>query len=314
MPSEVYKIMEVCGTHTMAIAKSGIKRMLPENIKLISGPGCPVCVTPASVIDAYLNLSGLPNVTLVTYGDMLKVPGSTRGDNLNRRKALGASVKVVFSPMDAIELAKENPDREYVFLGVGFETTAPGTAAALMAAAADEVRNFSILCILRRIEPAIRALYADPDFDISAFLCPGHVATILGEKGFAFIPEELRLPAVISGFDGEDVILSVAKIMDQLRSGQPKLENEYTRAVAPEGNPLALAMIDKYLCPCDAEWRGLGVIKDSGYGIRPEYAAYDAAVKFGLQYKEVPEIPGCRCSDIICGRETPRNCPLFGKL
>ena len=298
----------------MAIAKAGIKKLLPENIRLISGPGCPVCVTPSSVIDAFLELSLDKNVIITSYGDMLKVPGSTRGDNLFLRKAKGADVRIVFSPMDAIEIAQQNPSKEVVFLGAGFETTAPGTAASVAQAAAKNVKNFSVLTMLRTVEPAIRALYKDPDFNISAFLCPGHVATILGEDGFSFIPEDLGLPAVISGFDGEDIILSVSMIMKQIRAGEAKLENEYTRAVSKEGNLLAKEMMYKYLCPADAEWRGLGTIPASGLVIRDEYSAFDAYRKFGIELKESKAVSGCRCGDIIAGKLSPEQCPLFGKL
>ncbi len=308
------KIMEVCGTHTMSIAKAGLKKLLPPEVELISGPGCPVCVTPASVIDAYLELAMRPDVIITSYGDMLKVPGSVRGDNLAARRARGADVRIVFSPMDAIEIAEAEPSKEIVFLGAGFETTAPGTAASVVAAAGRGVKNFSVLCMLRTIEPAIRALYAEPDFSIDAFLCPGHVATIIGETGFEFIPRELGLPAVISGFDGEDILISVSRILKQLEKGEAKLENEYTRAVARDGNALAKAMIEKCLEPCGAEWRGLGTIPASGLRLREEYAAFDAEKKFGLVYNEAAGLAGCRCGDVICGRIAPRECPLFGSV
>ena len=305
-------LMEVCGTHTMAIAKAGIKQILPDNIRLLSGPGCPVCVTPADVIDQVLALSSRDDVMIATYGDMLRVPGSERGDNLARRKALGARVEVVYSPVDAIGLAKENPPVEVIFLGIGFETTAPGTAAALLLAKEEKIPNFSILSLLKMVEPALRALMADPAFNVQGFLCPGHVATIIGEDGFRYLPEEFRMPAVISGFEPEDIILSVRNLMRQIKSGQPKVENEYTRAVAPEGNPKALAIMQQCFVPCDALWRGLGLIPASGLGIREEYAEYDAAKRFSVVFPEKETETACRCGDVIQGKLDPVRCPLFG--
>ena len=233
------KLMEVCGTHTMAIAKAGIKSLLPEQVKLLSGPGCPVCVTPAELIDQVLELSTEPGLILASYGDMLRVPGSRPGDSLLRRRALGARVEIVYSPMDAIEIAKQNPDRQVVFLGVGFETTAPGTAAALLSAREQGVKNFSVWSMLKLVEPALRALMAMEGFDVQGFLCPGHVGTIVGERGFAFLPEEYGMPAVISGFEAEDILLSVYRLLRQIRERRPRVENEYTRAVSKNGNELA---------------------------------------------------------------------------
>jgi hydrogenase expression/formation protein HypD len=314
LPPMEATLMEVCGTHTMAIARAGIKRMLPPGVRLLSGPGCPVCVTPPEEIDAFLALSDVRNVTIATYGDMVRVPGSVRGDHLARRRALGACVEVVYSPMDAIQLAEENPGREVVFLGVGFETTAPGTAAALLSAAERGVRNFSVFSLLKRVEPALRALIAAPDFRVQGFLCPGHVATVLGAEAFRFLPEEYRLPAVVSGFEPEDILLSLYRLLRQLAEGAPALENEYTRAVSQGGNPLALRMMDRVLEPRQALWRGLGQIGESGLGIRPEYSAFDAEKKFGLKPGRCGVATACRCGEVITGRMEPECCPLFGKI
>ena len=201
LPLGETQIMEVCGTHTMAIAEAGIRSLLPKHIRLISGPGCPVCVTPPEDIDAVLDLAMEPDVVLTSYGDMLRVPGSRRGDSLMRRRALGADVRIVYSPVDAVEIAAQEPGKQVVFLGVGFETTAPGTAAALLTAKERELKNFTVLSLLKSVEPALRALMATEDFAVSGFLCPGHVATIIGEAGFRFLPEEYRMPGVISGFE-----------------------------------------------------------------------------------------------------------------
>ena len=195
------RLMEICGTHTMAIAKSGLRSLLPDGLELLSGPGCPVCVTPAGAIDEILRLSERPDILLTSYGDLLRVPGSVRGDSLLRRRSLGAQVRTVYSPMEALSLAEEQPEREVVFLGVGFETTAPGTAACLLEAKERGIRNFSVLSLLKRTEPALRALIEAPDFAVDGFLCPGHVAAITGAHAFAFLPDEYRLPAVVSGFE-----------------------------------------------------------------------------------------------------------------
>ena len=307
------RLMEVCGTHTMAIAKSGIRSMLPENIKLLSGPGCPVCVTPGAVIDAVLELSMRPDVTIATYGDMVRVPGSTPGDNLARRRALGAKIEVVYSPVDAVKIAAARPGEEVVFLGVGFETTAPGTAAAVLTAQEQGVKNFSLFSMLKTVEPALRALIASEGFNVQGFLCPGHVATIIGEEGFRFLPRDYGLPAVISGFEPEDILSSVYLLARQLAEGKPRVQNEYRRAVAKEGNPLARAVMEKCFVPRRDLWRGLGAIEKSGLALRDELAAFDAEKKFGVEYKAAARPTACRCGEVITGRLGPAECPLFGK-
>lgn len=307
------KLMEVCGTHTMAIAKSGLRSALPENIKLLSGPGCPVCVTPAEVIDAILALAMRENIIIATYGDMIKVPGSEHGKNLGTARALGARVEVVYSPLDAIEIAKENPTSEVVFLGVGFETTAPGTAAAIGVASEEGIKNFSVLSMLKTVEPALRALIAAEDFDIAGFLCPGHVATIIGEGGFEFLASEFSLPCVIGGFEPEEILVAVHKLLCQIEEENPHIENAYPNGVRSGGNPLARKMVEKYLVPRRDIWRGLGEIEESGLGIREEYAEYDAERKFNIIYVKSEKVTPCRCGEVICGKMTPRECPLFGR-
>ncbi len=307
-------LMEVCGTHTMAIAKAGIRQLLPKSVQLLSGPGCPVCVTPAAVMDEILRLSERENVIITTYGDLIRVPGSVPGDNLIRRRAKGARVEMVYSPLDAVDMAEQNPDKEVVFLGAGFETTAPGTAIAIMVAQEKGLCNFSILSMLKSVEPALRALMADKEFNVQGFLCPGHVATIIGERGFDFLPDEYKMPAVISGFEPEDILSSVQRLLKQLESHEPKLENTYERAVMPEGNPLAMACINKYFELRDDLWRGLGMIPKSGFGIREEYAAYDAERKFALTFPESEGNTACRCGEVIQGRMRPQDCPLFGTV
>lgn len=307
------KLMEVCGTHTMAIAKAGIKSVLPAGVELLSGPGCPVCVTPAEVIDGILDLAMEPGVVIASYGDMLRVPGSRPGDSLLRRRALGAKVEIVYSPMDAIEIAKVHPEKEVVFLGVGFETTAPGTAAAVLAAREQGVKNFSVWSMLKLVEPALRALMAMEGFEIQGFLCPGHVATIIGERGFRFLAEDCGMPAVISGFEPEDILLSVYALLRQIAEGRPRLQNEYTRAVSKNGNELAQAVMARAFEPRPDLWRGLGAIEASGLGLKEELRDFDAQKRFGLEQLPEPKPTACRCGQVITGRMGPKDCPLFGK-
>lgn len=307
------KLMEVCGTHTMAIARSGLKTVLPKNIQLLSGPGCPVCVTPAEVIDGVLELAMEKNVILASYGDMLRVPGSVPGDSLLRRRAIGARVEIVYSPIDAVTLARENTGREVVFLGVGFETTAPGTAAAVLTAREEGVRNFSVLSMLKTVEPALRALIATEDFQVDGFLCPGHVGSIIGEAGFRFLPEEYNLPGVIAGFEPEEILLAVYHLAKQVTDGCSRLENDYRRAVRPEGNLLAQTMMEQCLEPRRDLWRGLGMIENSGLGLKDELAAFDAGKKFSLPVVPTARPTACRCGDVICGRLRPEECLLFSR-
>lgn len=307
------RLMEVCGTHTMAIAQAGLKQLLPAQIHLLSGPGCPVCVTPAGVMDEILRLSETPDLILTTYGDLMRVPGSDPEDSLQRRKALGADVRWVYSPMDSLDIARENPERQVVFLGVGFETTAPGTALAVLEAKRRGLGNFSLLCLLKQTPPALRALIAQPGFRVDGFLCPGHVATIAGAEAFRFLPEEYGLPAVVSGFEAGDLLVSLYKLLCQIRDGAPTLENEYTRAVSPQGNQAAQALMAQVLEPSDDLWRGLGDIPASGLRLRQEFQDYDAARRFPFSPAPRSEPPGCRCGQIICGQLSPADCPLFGK-
>ena len=312
VPGEI-RLMEVCGTHTMSIAEAGIKSMLPKEVKLLSGPGCPVCVTPPQVIDAVLELSMEKDVILTSYGDMLRVPGSKAGDSLLRRKALGAQVETVYSPVDAVELALQHPDKQVVFLGVGFETTAPGTAAAVLTAQEKGAKNFSVWSMLKLVEPALRALIAMDGFNVDGFLCPGHVATIIGADGFAFLPQDYKLPAVIAGFEPEDILLAVFRLVKQLAEKSPRLENEYTRAVSRSGNLLAQKIMKQCFEPRFDVWRGLGGIEASGLGLRDELKDFDAERRFQIKYASSEPPTACRCGEVITGRLSPELCPMFGK-
>lgn len=313
MAEQVIRLMEVCGTHTMEIAKAGIKTMLPPEIRLLSGPGCPVCVTPPEVIDAALALSEVPGIILTTYGDMMRVPGSVKGDNLAKKKSRGADVRMVYSAMDAVETARSNPGREVVFLGVGFETSAPGTAAAVQAAAEEGILNFSVFSMLKMLEPSVRALAADPEFNVQGLICPGHVAVIIGEAGLEFLPRDLGIPGVIAGFEPAEIMKAIAMLLRQIRSGEAKLENAYRSVVRPEGNPIARALMEEVLTPRTDIWRGLGGIRDSGYGIAEKYAAFDAERKFDIRIGKPLVKSACRCGDVIRGKLEPKECPMFGR-
>ena len=305
-------LMEICGTHTHAIARAGIKSMLPPNIKLLSGPGCPVCVTTEETIDAYLDLSMKDNLIIATYGDMIRVPGSKMGDNLATRRSLGANVAVVYSPIDAIDIAVNNPDKEVVFLGVGFETTSPGTAASIKVAKERNVKNYSVFSMLKKVEPALRTLKSDPAFCVQGFIVPGHVAVIIGEEGFKYLESDFHIPSVVAGFEPEDIWISIFMLAKQIESSKYKLENSYGRVVNPEGNKLAIDMIDKYLEDRNDIWRGLGLIENSGLGIRDEYSDFDAEKKFNITIKPKSNKSICKCGEVIKGMLEPSLCPLFG--
>ena len=311
-PARPLRLMEICGTHTMSIARAGLRGLLAPSIRLISGPGCPVCVTPSGAIDQILALSESPDLLITSYGDLLRVPGSRRGDCLLYRRARGAAVEAVYSPMDALRLAEEQPQKEVVFLGVGFETTAPGTAACILEAARRQIPNFSVLCLLKQTEPALRALIASDDFAVDGFLCPGHVAAVIGSDAFAFLPEEYGIPAVVAGFEAADLLYSILELTALAAAKTPALRNTYVRLVKPQGNPAAVRLMRQVLTPAADTWRGLGVIENGGLAIRPEYAAWDAARKFSLPAFQDAEPAGCRCASVIRGALSPDACPLFG--
>ncbi len=312
-PERPMHLMEICGTHTVSIARSGIRQLLPPDVKLISGPGCPVCVTPPEAVDQIVSLSLRPDLTVCTYGDMLRVPGSRPDISLLKAKARGARIEMVFSPMDAVRIAETHPGREIVFIGVGFETTAPGTLAAVRSAAEKDLKNFSVYLLLKRTPPAVRALLKDPAAQIDGFLCPGHVAVVIGEAGFRFLPEEYRLPAVISGFEPADIWLSLKELQRQVRENDPRLVNTYSRVVRPEGNELALRLIEEMTCCGDALWRGLGIIPDSAMRLKDSWKHFDASERFGFHPPVRLAPTACRCGEILCGKLEPAGCPFFGK-
>ncbi len=304
--------MEFCGGHTHAIMQSGIRQALPENVRLLSGPGCPVCVTDQLDIDRAIALAGLPDVTLATFGDMMRVPGTTQ--TLQEAAAAGADVRVVYSPLDAVTLAERHPERQVVFLGVGFETTAPGVAAAMQMARARGVPNFSVYSMHKYTPPAMRAILDAGEVRLDGVIGPGHVSTIIGLRAWDFLPDDYGIPVVASGFEPVDILLSVKMLVEQVAAGEARAANAYSRSVRPEGNPAALRVMHEVFEPADAPWRGFGILPGSGMGLRPEYSAFDARTRFTLPDIPSREPPGCRCGEVLRGVIEPPDCPLFGKI
>ena len=307
--------MEVCGTHTVSIARSGLRGLFPASLKLISGPGCPVCVTDQSYIDQAVRLArraGLKSAPpiVATYGDMVRVPG--RAGSLAEARAAGAEVEVVYSADQAVELARARPKREVVFLAVGFETTAPGTALAVLRARREGLGNFSVLTAHKLILPAMRALLSAGDARVDGFLCPGHVSVILGWAAFEEIARDFGKPCVVAGFEPPQVIAGIEAILEQLLAGEPAACTVYP-SVSREGNRRAMEVMDEVFAPADAAWRALGVIPRSGLNLRPVFAEYDAARRFDVREMPGCEPAGCRCGDVICGRRDPRDCELFAR-
>lgn len=304
------QFMEVCGTHTMAAFRSGLRQLLPATVKLISGPGCPVCVTDPNFIDAAIELCRRPDVTVTTFGDLLRVPGSE--SSLERERAAGAQVRVVYSPTDALALARENPSRQVVFLGVGFETTTPAVAWTILEASRSKIANFSVLAAHKTMPHAMAALLKDQQVKIDGFICPGHVSVVTGAKLYRFITEQYRIPCVVTGFEPGDMLKGIAMLLEQQATGRADVEIEYTRSVGEHGNAAAQELITEVFQEAEAGWRGLGVIPQSGLAIREKYAAFDAARKFGVQFREAKPHPGCRCGDVLRAAITPPECKLFG--
>jgi len=305
--------MEVCGTHTMSIARSGIKAMLPDSIRLLSGPGCPVCVTPQRQIDQFIQLGGRPNTVLATFGDMLRVPGSN--SNLEVERAKGADVRIVYSPLDAVELACGMPERELIFFGIGFETTAPAVALSILEAERRGLRNYYVLCAHKLIPPALAALASDPDINIHGFICPGHVSTIIGSRAYRTVARDYGIPCVVAGFEPLDILQAIYMLVDQVEQGRNQVENQYSRAVSPDGNRGAMRCIDHAFQLASSEWRGLGSIPASGLHIRREYRGFDASILVSeappnSDAESVGNI--CECGAILKGMKTPRECRAFG--
>jgi hydrogenase expression/formation protein HypD len=303
---EPLRIMEVCGSHTMAIGHWGIRKLLPDNIQLISGPGCPVCVTPASLIDA---VSELRNKAVYTFGDLIRVPGNKT--SLEIARSSGADIRIAYSPLDALKNAEKE---ETIFVGIGFETTIPGIAYTILEADKRGLSNFAVLPAFKTIPPALKAILSSDDAEIDGFLLPGHVSVILGEEDYSFLVKDFNIGGVICGFEPVDILLSIKKLIDQRKKNSPHIDNEYSRVVSAKGNTRAKKVIQRVLEPVDSVWRGIGTIPASGLGIRREFSQFDALEKYGLTILETEITSGCRCSDVLKGKIVPSECPLFADV
>lgn len=305
------RLMEVCGTHTMSIARNGLRQVLPETIALLSGPGCPVCVTAQGEIDAFIELAQRPNLMIATFGDLLRVPGSVA--SLNQIRAEGSAVRIVYSASDCVNLAQQFPEREIVFLGVGFETTAPTIAAVILEANRIGLPNFSVLSAHKTIPPALNALLENPEIQVSGFICPGHVSMVIGAQAYQPVAEKYHRPCVVAGFEPADILQAILLLVEQLEQGLARVEIAYHRGVTFEGNAKAREILNQVFEPADARWRGLGIIPASGLQIRTEYQHFDAAKRFGLKIQNAHEPVGCLCGAILSGIKHPNDCRHFGR-
>jgi hydrogenase expression/formation protein HypD len=305
-----WSIMEVCGGQTHSIVRYGIDELLPEKLTLLHGPGCPVCVTPLELIDKALRIAARPEVIFCSFGDMLRVPGS--GGDLFSVKAQGGDVRIVYSPLDALKLARENPQRQVVFFAVGFETTAPANAMAVFQAHAQNIANFSVLVSHVLVPPAIEALLSAPDNRTQAFLAAGHVCTVMGFDEYLPLAKKYRVPIVVTGFEPLDILQGILMCVRQLEEGRAEVENQYARAVKREGNRPAQELMAKVFRVVARKWRGVGEIPRSGFGLRDEFAAHDAEARFGLVDYHVDEDSECISGQVLRGVRKPRECPAFG--
>jgi len=299
------KFMEVCGTHTMTIGHWGIRKLLPQSISLISGPGCPVCVTPSGIIDALIDL---PDVIIATFGDLIRVPG--KQGTLEEARARGKDVRIIYSPLDALKISEE---KETILVGIGFETTTPGIAQTIKEAKKRNLTNFSVLPAFKLVSPALKALLDDEDLQIDGFILPGHVSVIIGKNAYSFLVEDYQVGGVITGFEPLDIMLAIRNLTQQTENSIPAIVNEYNRVVSNTGNLHAQKIMEEVLQKEDANWRGLGEIGDSGLGLKPEYTEFDARNKYGINITDTNEPSGCRCADVLKGKIIPCQCPLFAK-
>lgn len=304
-------LMEVCGTHTVAISRSGLRSLLADHMELRSGPGCPVCVSDQSDIDRIIALARLPGVIMATFGDMVRVPGT--GSSLEKERALGARVEVCYSPREALSLACNSPDKEIIFLGVGFETTMPAIALTIAEAERQGLNNFTVLSIHKRVPPAMKVLLDDPELRIDGLILPGHVCTITGRKVFDFISSKYRIPAVIAGFEPADIMQAIYLLLEQIARGEARTTIGYTRLVHENGNEKARMIIDEFFEPVDAPWRGFGPIPGSGMALRAIRRQFDAARKFPVEIPPSSPPEGCACGQVLRGKRKPGDCPLFGE-
>lgn len=306
-----WAIMEVCGGQTHTIIRNGIDQLLPDDVELIHGPGCPVCVTPLETIDRALAIAARPDVIFCSFGDMVRVPGSTT--DLFRIKSEGGDVRIVYSPLDAVRIAQENPDKEVVFFGIGFETTAPANAMTVTMAKQLGVPNFSLLVSHVLVPPAIRAIMDSPTGRVQGFLAAGHVCTVMGMGEYTPLVDEYRVPIVVTGFEPLDVLEGIRKVLLQLEQGRAELENAYPRAVNQEGNPVAQGVVRDVFTTCDRAWRGIGTIPQSGWRLSDAYADFDAELRFDVTGITAEESPLCHSGEVLQGLLKPNQCPAFGK-
>ncbi|SQI43856.1 Hydrogenase isoenzymes formation protein hypD [Leminorella richardii] len=305
------QLMEVCGGHTHAIYKFGIDQLLPPEIEFVHGPGCPVCVLPMGRIDGCIEIAERPNTIFCTYGDAMRVPG--RSGSLLDAKRRGADVRIVYSPLDALTFAEQNPDKQVVFFGLGFETTMPSTAITLQQAKRRGINNFTVFCQHITIIPTLRSLLEQPDVRIDGFLAPGHVSMVIGTTPYGFITEEFHKPLVVTGFEPLDILQALSMLVEQLKDGRCEVENQYKRIVPVQGNAIAQkALDDVFELKESSEWRGLGEIAGSGVRLTPAYREFDAELRFNTQEHRVADDPDARCGDVLTGRCKPNECPLFG--
>lgn len=305
------RFMEVCGTHTVAIFRSGIRQILPDNVELVSGPGCPVCVTCDEYIDKAIAYARRKNLVIATFGDMLKVPGSR--SSLAAVSAEGADVRIVYSPLDAIKLAEENPHKQIIFLAVGFETTAPTAAATVIAARNRGVKNLFMLSAQKLVPPALKLLLNDAAVHVDGFLLPGHVAVVVGAKAFNFLATDFRIPSAIGGFEADEILSALVNLLEQVDSGRATVANEYRSVVTDDGNVAAQKVLAQVYAVADAEWRGMGIIPASGLRMRDEFAEFDIERVEPIEIERVDKKSACRCGDVLRGLINPTQCPLFGR-
>jgi hydrogenase expression/formation protein HypD len=303
------RLMEFCGGHTVSIAKHGIRQLLPPTIEMLSGPGCPVCVTANADLDKAIALTWLPDVIVATFGDMIKVPASR--SSLQQAKAEGGDVRIVYSTQDALEIAQHNPSKSVVFIGIGFETTAPTVAASVLQAEQQGIDNYYVLSQHKLCPPVIKALLDSGEVKLDGIVCPGHVSAVIGSYPYEFIPRGYGIACVVSGFEPLDILLCVDMLVAQIESGEPRVEIAYRRGVKPEGNKVALELMYKVFEVCDGNWRGIGVVPESGLRLKEEYRHYDAEHAFQIAPGEPVEPKGCICGDILRGVKTPLDCKLF---
>jgi hydrogenase expression/formation protein HypD len=307
------KLMEVCGTHTMAISKFGIREVLPETISLYSGPGCPVCVTPSFYIKAAIELSRMKDVIITTFGDMMRVPYD--GNNLLNEKANGADIRIVYAPMDSLDIAKENPHKKVVFLSVGFETTIPVIASSVIEANNQGIKNYYLLTANKTIPNALKVLSSDKEIGIDGYIYPGHVSSILGTSLYHQVAKEFSIPGVVTGFEAVDILTAIDILCENINNHRQNVVNLYSRVVRDEGNAKARQIMNDVFEPEDAVWRGIGTIPDSGMKLRPQYSNMDAWNFLEKKvFEDIKENPGCKCGEILKGKFLPRDCQLFGKV